>query len=91
MRLVSDGEMEAYKGLTVGGHQAKPMEVIFARRSNARDATFLAAFTFGKEKAPPELRILQSDAEEMVGEIRMAGKAYRVMVRPRERKAAVEE
>lgn len=53
MRLVSDGEMEAYKALTVAGYEAQPAEVTFARRSAATTAAFLAVFSFGKDAMPP--------------------------------------
>lgn len=60
MRLISDADMEYYKGLTIGGYQAKPIEFTFARRANATSATFLASFTLGTDTTPPHLRIIKT-------------------------------
>ena len=89
LRLVCDGEMEGYKGLTIGGYQAQPMEFTLARRSAAKSATFLAAFTLGKDRQPPTLKILNSDADELAAEVAIDEKPYRVTVRPGESKAAI--
>jgi len=90
MRLVSDGDMEAYKGLTVGSYQATPMEFTFARRSNAKDATFLAAFVLGKEKEPPLVKIVRSSQDEIRFEISTAAKTYTVTIRPAEKSAIIQ-
>jgi hypothetical protein len=82
MRLVSDGDMSAYKGLTVGTYQATPMEFTFARRADAKEAAFLAAFTLGKEAEPPALRIIKSEPEEQVFEVRTADTTHIVTIKP---------
>jgi len=88
MRVVSDGDMEAYKGLTVGAYQATPMEFTFVRRSGA-EAAFLASFTLGKDKEPPALTILKSTPEEMVFEVKAPARAWNVTIRPKDKKVRV--
>ena len=89
MRLVSDGTMEAYRAITQGGYQARPMEVTFARRPETRTATFLAAFTLGEKSSPPELKILRTDPADLAFEVRTVEKAYSVRIRPENQEAAV--
>ncbi|MFW6107273.1 MAG: hypothetical protein ACOC8A_01135 [bacterium] len=69
MRLVADRPFAAYKAHTVGGYQARPMEVTCARAAEAREVTFLAAFTFGDEAEPPHLRIRHSSPQRLVLEV----------------------
>jgi len=89
MRLVADRELQAYKALTVGGYQAQPMEVTFARALGAREVTFLAAFTLGKETEPPALRIRSADKETLVLEVETAAATYAITVEPGKKKASV--
>jgi hypothetical protein len=89
MRLVSDGDMEGYKGLTVGGYQADPMEFTFARRANATRAAFLAAFSLGADAEPPALRIVRASAEECVLEVGDAPGAWTLTIRPGQATATV--
>jgi len=91
MRLVSDGEMDAYKGLTIGGYQAHPMEFTFARRPKCKQATFLATFSLGANLEPPPLKIVKTDAKEMIFEIALKEKTYLLRVTPEERSAAISE
>lgn len=91
MRLVSDGEMEAYKGLTIGSYQATPMEFTFARRAKCKQATFLAAFSLGADLEPPPLKIVKNDAKEMVFELAFKEKTYLLSVSPGEKKATIRE
>ena len=90
MRLVSDGTMEAYKAITQGGYQARPMEVTFARRSKTKTATFLAGFSFGEQSEPLDLKILRSNANDMAFEVQTGDKTYVVTIRPRDGEVAVE-
>ncbi|MBM4036981.1 MAG: hypothetical protein FJ290_00580 [Planctomycetes bacterium] len=89
MRLVSDRELAAYKALTVGGYQAGPMEATFARLADATEATFLAAFTLGKDAEPPALRIRQSTADAIVFEVGTPVARHTIAVHPRAGKAEV--
>ncbi|MBM4030686.1 MAG: hypothetical protein FJ291_02750 [Planctomycetes bacterium] len=89
MRLVSDRELAAYKALSVGGYQAGPIEATFARASNATEATFLAAFTLGKDSEPPALRILKSTADAVVLEVGTQAARYTIAVDSPGRKAEV--
>jgi hypothetical protein len=89
MRLVSDGDMEAYKGLTIGGYQADPMEFTFARRPDCKQATFLAAFSLGDQAEPPTLKIIKAEAKELAFELSAQEKAWLLTVFPDEKKAAI--
>ena len=89
MRLICDGDMSAYKGVTVGTYQATPMEFTFARREGAKEATFLAAFTPGKDVEPPALRIIKSEAKELAFEVKAADKTYTVTIKPDQKSVAV--
>jgi hypothetical protein len=75
MRLVSDQDIHAYQAITVGGYQATPMEVTFARRK-AKEATFLAAFSIGKASEPPALRILVTSKTRLKLEVKTAKKVH---------------
>ena len=87
MRLVSDGQMHAYRAITPGGYQARPMEVTFARRPQARKATFLAGFAMDAE--PPELEILRTDPNDLAFEVRSEGKTHTVRIRPQDGRVSV--
>jgi phage FluMu protein Com len=87
MRLVGDERMHAYRAITPGGYQARPMEVTFARRSKAREAAFLAAFTM--DARPPELEILRNARNEISFEVRTDQQNYRVRIEPRGGKVSV--
>lgn len=89
MRLVSDRELQAYKAVTVGGYQAQPIEATFARASEARDATFLAAFVLDKDAEPPALRIRESTAKAIVFELATPTASYTIEVEPGAGKAEV--
>ena len=61
MRVVSDHDLACYKARTVGGYQAQPIEVTWARRQEGvREATLLAGFCEGKDVEPPALQINES-------------------------------
>jgi len=90
MRLVSDAELHAYTAVTVGGYQADPMEVTFARRAKAKDAAFLAAFTLGEASQPPALKIINTDMKELVFQVLTPDKNYTVRIRPDEKSVSVE-
>jgi len=89
MRLVADRDLQACKAITVGGYQAQPMEVTFARAAGARDVTFLAAFVLGKEAEPPSLKIRETSQHMLVLEVETASAAYVVTVEPLGRKVSV--
>jgi hypothetical protein len=89
MRLVSDQELQAYKAVTVGGYQAQPMDVTFARAAGAREVTFLAAFTLGKDSEPPALRIRKSEPDGLILEIETPTARHTVTVSQRARAARV--
>jgi hypothetical protein len=89
MRLVSDRDLQAYKALAVGGYQAQPMEVTFARAADAQEATFLAAFTLGTDPEPPALRIRESKADTMIFEVSTPAARYTIAVDSRGKKAEV--
>ena len=89
MNLVSDRDMEAYKAMTVAGYQAYPAEVTFARVGDAKEATFLATFTYGKDSEPPKARIVKSSAAEMVFKIEEGGKTHTVTINPAAKKVTV--
>ena len=80
MRLVADKELTAYKAVTGGTWEAQPMELTIARASEARDVTFLAGFSLGKDAEPPALRITESNPQLLVLEVETAGKQYTVAV-----------
>jgi hypothetical protein len=89
MRLVADRELHAYKALTVGGYQAEPMDVTFARAAGAREVTFLAAFTLGKDSEPPALRIRKNEPDGLILEIETPTTRHTVTVSQRARAARV--
>jgi hypothetical protein len=89
LTLVSENELQFCKGLTHGGYGGQPMEVTFARASNARAASFLAAFTWGKDPAPPSLRIQKNTPEEIVLEVKIATRIYTIRIDPIKKSAAV--
>jgi len=90
LRLVSDRELLAYKAITVGGYQAQPMEVTWARAEKATAVTFLAGFSFGKDAEPPALAIRESTPEKIVLEVQAGGKRHLISVAPAAREARVE-
>lgn len=69
MRLVADQDLTAYKAVTAGTYEAKPMDVTFARAAAATAVTFLAAFTDEKAAEPPILRIQTSTPQRLVLEV----------------------
>ena len=83
MRLLSEGDFELFKAVTVGGYQAMPMEVTFARRGKTRRASFLAAYSVGKEREPPALRLLPVEGEKLAFEVKTATKAYTFTIDPK--------
>ncbi len=89
MRLVSDRALAAYKALTVGGYQAGPMEATFARVAEAKEATFLAAFTLGNDAEPPALRILKSGPDALVMEVESKAGTHTINVEPPKKAASV--
>ena len=91
MRLVSDKDFDVYKAVTAGTYEARPMDVTFARISNATEATFLAGFTDEKDVEPPVLRIRSSTPEKLVLEVEMTGKTQVITVDIQTKNAAVSE
>ncbi len=69
MRLLSDGDMRAVKAVSVGGYQARPMEVTFARRPAAKEAHFLAVFAFGPDAECPPAKLVKTGEEEIVFDV----------------------
>ncbi|MCF7854928.1 MAG: heparinase II/III family protein [Candidatus Pacebacteria bacterium] len=65
MTVVSEQDMQLCRALTHGGYGGRPMEVTFARVANTRDASFLAAFTWGDKPAPPALTIIENTPDEI--------------------------
>lgn len=78
MHLVSDRDMQAFKAVTVGGYQAQPMEVTWARVSGAKDVTFAAAFSFGADAAPPEIVIVSSSADGITLRLKAEKQSYKI-------------
>ena len=76
MRLLSDGDFELFKAVTVGGYQAMPMEVTFARRGKTTQASFLAAYSVGKDREPPALRLLPAEGGKLAFEVKTVTKTY---------------
>ena len=89
MCLVSDRELRAYKALTVGGYQAEPMEVTFARAADTKEVIFLAAFVLGKDAEPPRLRIRKSEPDALVLEVRAKTGGHVVTIEPSKGKVVV--
>ena len=85
----TNGDMEAYKGITVGGYQATSMEFTIARRPSCKEATFLAAFTAQADGKLPELTIVSATDEKLSFTIKPATATYRIGVQPDESKAEV--
>ena len=78
MRLVSDHDLAAYKAVTVGGWQAEPREVTFARAADARQAAFLAAFSFGKDIEPPQLHIERAEPDDTLLRVTVGANRYAI-------------
>ena len=78
MRLVSDQELVAYKAVTVGGWQADPREVTFVRAADTTAVTFLAAFSLGKDREPPQLQIKRAELDHTRLRIVVGGTAYTI-------------
>ena len=91
MTLVSESNLQLCKGLTHGGYQGRPMEVTFVRVADARAASFLAAFTWGRTPVPPALRIAKNTPEEILLEIEIASRAYTIRIKPAKRAATVQK
>ncbi len=89
MRLVADCDLQAFKAVTVGGYQAQPVEATFARAADATEATFLAAFTLGKEAEPPALRIVKSGPDALVLEVVAKEGAHTITVEPLKKAVSV--
>ena len=89
MTLVSENVLQFCRGLTHGGYGGVPMEVTFARAPNAGAASFLAAFTWGKEPAPPSLRIQKNTPEGIVLEVKIATRIYTIRIDPAGKTAKV--
>ena len=89
MRLVSDKDFDMYKAVTAGTYEAKPIDVTFARTSNATEATFLAGFTDEKDAEPPVLRIMSSTPDKLVMEVETPGKTHTITVDIQAKSAAV--
>lgn len=87
MRLVCDRDLTGYKALTFCG--LGPMEVTWARLDDAKEATFLATFSLGKDADPPAGKIVKSTDDEIVLEVKARARAWTVTVRPKEKKAEV--
>ena len=80
MRLISDKDFDMYKAVTAGTYEAKPIDVTFARISNATDVTFLAGFTDEKDAEPPVLRIKTNTPDKLVLEVVMPDKTQIITV-----------
>ena len=89
MRLVCDRDMTGGKARTHGGYQQMMMDVTWARVDNAREATFLATFSLGKEADPPAATIVKCTDDEIVLEIKAKDRAWAITVRPKDKKAEV--
>jgi len=89
MRLVSDHDLTGYKAVSFGGYLGNPMEVTWARVDDAREASFLAAFSYGADAEPPAVRIVKSTADEIVVEVTGKDKTRTLTIRPRQKQAAV--
>ncbi|MFP4029819.1 MAG: alginate lyase family protein [Candidatus Brocadiia bacterium] len=90
MRLVADGDIEAYKAITQGGYQARPMEVTFTRRPQSKEATFLAGFSFGEKSSPPRLKVLKTGADALAFQVQTKEKTHTIKIDPGAGKVVVD-
>jgi len=88
MRLVCDHDMTGFAALTFNA--LGPLQTTWARVENAREATFLAVFSLGKDAEPPEARIVKSGADEIVLEVQDKERAWTITVRPGDGRAEVD-
>jgi|GEM_PF-2357550 len=89
MTLVSENDLQFCKGITRGGYGGMPMEVTFVRATNVSAAAFLAAFTWGKDPAPPSLRIQKNTPAEIVLEVKIAARIYTIQIDPLNKTAKI--
>jgi hypothetical protein len=82
LSLVSEQEFQLCRGLTHGGYRGQPMAVTFARVAAAREASFLAAFTWGNDPPPPQLRIVTNTPTAAELEVRTAARTYVIRIEP---------
>ncbi|MBM4030810.1 MAG: hypothetical protein FJ291_03395 [Planctomycetes bacterium] len=87
MRLACDQEMAGYKALTFKGDG--PIEVTWARADNAKEATFLATFTLGKDTEPPAAKIIKSTDDEVMLDVKAKDRGWTLTVHPKQRRAEV--
>ena len=59
--------MTGVQAITIGGYQARPMEVTSAR-CKEKEVSMLAGFSYGG-KEPPLLNIVRSTSKEIVFEV----------------------
>ena len=90
-RLVSDGDMALYRAITVGGYQADPIEVTFARRTAAEDAVFIATFSFGHDHEPPAAEILDTARDDLQFLIRTDTTRYLIAVDVGQNRATIQQ
>jgi len=89
MRLACDRDMTGGKARTHGGYQQTMMDVTWARVDNARQATFLATFSLGKEVEPPAAAIVKSNDDQVVLEVKARDGAWTITVHPKDKKATI--
>ncbi len=89
MTLVADRDFQLVRGLTHGGYQGQPMEVTFARADKTTEVAFLAAFTWGKDPAPPALVIRKNTVEEILLDVKIAERNYIIHIEPAKKAASV--
>jgi len=66
MHLMSDVPFEPFRAMSHGGYESVPMEVTFARRTQAKGVNhFLATFSYGADISPAAGAILKSTDEEI--------------------------
>ncbi len=85
-KIVSDQDFKLCKATSIKGYQPNPCDTMFARAEATKAITFLAAFAFGKDSLPPDLKILKSNVDEMEFQV---GK-HNVVVKLNEGKAKVD-
>ena len=88
MRLACDRDMTGCRARTLRT-ASQPIDVTWARVEAATEATFLAAFSLGKEVEPPAVRIVKTGDDEIVLALEDRGRSWTFTIRPRAKSAEI--
>lgn len=88
MRLACDRDMTGCRAQTPRT-ASQPIDVTWARVDAATDATFLAAFSLGKDVEPPAVRIMKSGADEIVLALEDRDRTWTWTIQPRSKRAEI--